>query len=84
MQTTGESNTKNGKKQQRIAVRLSKTNLKMLRQCFSIFGIKTDFQRETGISRLTVTRILENEGGLDYIVKAMVKYARERKANQDL
>ena len=79
IQMLHKNNKKELEKQYRRIVKLSKNNLSLLNSCFSLSGSKTDFQREYGVARQTVTRILINEKGQQEIVKNMLKYARANK-----
>lgn len=76
MQTEHKNKVKNSIKQSRRVVKVSKYNIHLLESCFSLSGSKTDFQREYGVARQTVTRILAKKQGQEDIIKKMLKYAR--------
>ena len=79
METEYKRNTKHCEIQTRKVVRISKKEISLLKDCFCLKGVKTDFMRQFKIPPPTVNRVLQRSQGEERVVNAMKEYCNQNK-----
>lgn len=75
MQSKRKVNT--AEKQQRIVKIVSTEEVKAWKQLFALHGTKTDFDRKTGIPRITLNKVMKTRRGPLRVIKAIRKYHQQ-------
>lgn len=71
---------KKAKKVRRIVKKVESVELTQWKKLFQMHGTKTDFEAETGISRRTVTNVLDNKKGEERVLIAIRSYHEKQTA----